>query len=309
MSNPVKALFHQIYPKTPPKKQQSDGTGTPEVLYTPPSSCALPTTEFEAGHQCIPRELAEMIFSYVHDTATLRSCSLTCRIWYYAAKPRFHYSLKTFRPKILISDDRLDWPNPLLKAHELHLLPFIKRFSIVFTDSNGFTRRRFGNGPSLCCFSALENLQELRIDHLSLSSFMPYIKEYFGHFPILRSLTLDKPKASCRQLLYFIGLFPYLQDLKLLYFRPTKEDRTTDKSALVPPSIPPLGGWLTLVFYKGEEFVNEMIALYGKLPFRCVNLSRVECTQRVLDGCAGTLETLQLRPVTDFDFEGEHSFG
>jgi hypothetical protein len=221
--------------------------------------------------------------------------------------PAIDYSLRTITPGILINDTHLDWPIPLMEASQRHLLPSIKRFSIAFTDDNGFARGLFGDVHSLRYFSALENLQELSINNLWLSSFMPDIKKYFGHFPTLRSLTLRKPKASCKQLLYLIGLFPYLQDLKLLYFRPTKEDETTDNLALVPLSKPPLGGWLTLISCGGEEFVDKLIAFYaGKLPFRSVCLSYVECTQRVLDACAGTLETLQVQVL---DHYGEHSFG
>jgi hypothetical protein len=209
-----------------------------------------------------------------------------------------------------MSDNSNEWPKPLLKANEFHSLPYIKRLSIHIHDANGFTRKRFGDWRNLHCFSALKNLQELKIDDFRLSNFMPDIKKYFGHFPTLRSLTLRQPKASCRQLLYFIGLFPELQDLKLSKFRPTKEDWTTDKSALIPPSKPPLGGWLTLMSYNGEEFVNEMTALYGKLSFRHVNISHSdwECAQEVLGGCAKTLETWELVLKTGHDLYGEHSF-
>jgi hypothetical protein len=316
MPNTAKSLLHRILPNTPPTKQQSDGTSTPKVLCAPPSSCVL---QPEAGHQRLAQELVEMIFSYVHDTRTLRSCSLTCRMWYHAAKPHLHYSLKAiipkphfryslkaittkshFRyslktiitPKIHLPNTDPDWPNPLLEAHELRLLPFIKRFSIVYGLNGGFTHGNFGYGQSLCYFSALENLQELRMDGLQLSSFMPDIKKYFGHFPTLQSLALEKPEASCRQLLYFIGLFPYLQDLKLSCFDPIKEDKTTDTLALVPPSKPPLGGWLRIACL-GKEFVDEMIALYGKLPFRRVDIadSSFWCAHRVFEGCVETLET------------------
>jgi hypothetical protein len=325
MPNTAKSLLHRNLPNTPPTEQQSDETTTPEVLYAPPSSCAL---QPEAGHQCLSQKLVEIIVSHVHDTRTLRSCSLTCRMWYHAAKPHFHYSLKaivpksrfrhflkTITPKTYLPNTDPDWPDPLLEAHELRLLPFIKRFSIVcrleVEDTSRFTREQFGYKQSLCYFSALENLQELRIDFLQLSSFMPDIKTYFGHFPTLRSLALASPEASCRQLLYFIGLFPYLQDLKLSCFDPIKEDKTADRLALVPPSKPPLGGWLRLLSCIGGKFVNEMIALYGKLPFRRVDItgSDLECTHRVLDGCVETLETWELIHGMAHNLYGEHSFG
>jgi hypothetical protein len=284
MANHVKVLFHRIL--------QSNGTSTPEDRHR------------------LPLEVAEMIVSYIHDIGTLRSCSLTCRIWYYATRPRFYYSLEAYRPKINVPDNSNEWPKPLLKAHKFHSLPYIKRLSIQINDKKGFTHRRFGGGRNLRCFSGLKNLQELSIADLQLSSFMPDIKKYFGHFPTLRSLALRRPEASCRQLLYFIGLFPDLQDLDLSNFNPAKEDETTDKSALVPPSKPPLGGRLALISYNGEEFVNEMIAFYGKLSFRRVDISHSnwECAKKVLGGCAKTLETWELALKTGHDLYGEHSF-
>jgi hypothetical protein len=273
MTSSVMALFHWIFPETPPLMQQL------------------------VGRAVLPQELVDMIVSYVDDIETLISCSETCRSWRYAAVPHFHCSLTTYPPGAIGCGTRREWPNPLPEVHKLRLLPSITRFRIMFW----FNPERFGNTRNLRYFSALENLQELSIDGLELSSFMPYIKENFGHFPTLRSITLENPKASCRQLLYLIGLYPKLQDLKLLYFDPAKEDETTDSLALVPPSKPPLGGWLTLVFCRREEFVKEMIALYGKLPFRRVNISNVECAQRVLDGCVETLETLQLGRVPGLD--------
>ena len=239
--------------------------------------------------------------TYVHDDVkTLRSCSLTCHSWHDAAKPLLHYSLTTFTNGIR------RWPGPLLEWHNLGLLPLIKRFSILFeSPSPGFSHEQFNGEQNLPCFSALRNLQELRIDDLVLSSFMPNIKQHFGHFPTLRSLSLRCPTASCSQMLYFIWLFPNLQDLQLSCFEPAEEDETTSNLAPIPPFRPPLEGRLKLESYRGEEFVVAMIALYGKLPFRCVHLFDVQCTQRILDECVETLEILELRA----DDYGENPFG
>ena len=124
---------------------------------------------------------------------------------------------------------------------------------------------------------------------------MPNIRRYFKHFaPTLQSLALSEPIGSIRQILYFIGFFPNLQDFKLHNFYPTKRGATAADLVLTPPSTPPLRGWLTLECVGEEKFVDEMIALYGGLYFRCVCLFDVSCGQRVLDACTETLETLQL---------------
>jgi hypothetical protein len=274
-----------------------------------PNSAESPSREilFEPFSR-LPQELVDMVFSYA-DIETLRFCSLTCRNWYYAAVCHFHYSLKMSPYKTLPPGTHQEWLNPLLKAHEIHLLPSITRFSILFYTRE-LTRELFGGEQNLRYFSALENLQEFRVEGLKISNFMPGIEQYFGHFPALRSLTLEQPEASYRQLLYFIGLFPKLRDLKLINFHPTTEDETAVKSTLVPPSKPPLDGWLTLAYcWGGGEFVNEIVALYGKLPFRCANLSCLKFTQRVLDECAETLETLQLYPVMAHDRYSENFSG
>jgi hypothetical protein len=282
-------------PQEPPVKQPPK----PPWEEPPPGPPQEPLLKRPAG---LPQELVDMIISYIYDIKTLLSCSKTCRLFYIAAVPRLHYSLTTFTECA-----RSPWPKPLVKSHQLHLLPFIKRFGILVGPHYlDFTRKRFGGKQNPRCFSALKNLQELRIDRLKLSSFVPHIKQYFGHFaPTLRSLILDEPEASCRQILYFTGLFPNLRDLKLLLFTPTEEVEIPD--GLVPLSQPPLDGWLTLRTYKGEKLVDDMIALYGKLPFRCLNLSNVEPTQRILGECVKTLETLQLNP--QHDPYGENSSG
>ena len=128
--------------------------------------------------------------------------------------------------------------------------------------------------------SALTNLQELGIDYLHLPSFMPNIQRYFGHFsPTLRFLALRDPYGSCRQILYFIGLFPILQDLKLCYEPPEDELKSAADATLVPLSISPLRGWLTLTCFTGENLVKDMIFFLGGLRFRHVDLFRVKCVR------------------------------
>ena len=272
-----KMLIRKICPPKEPKEQPSRGLG--------------PVT--------LPQEVVYEITSYIFDIKTLCSCSLTCYLWYLATVPRLHYSLTTSIEDFF---ERTEWPTPLQESYNLELLPFVKRFSIITTD---FTPEQFG-GCNLDYFSALDSLQELRIDCLQLSSFIPNIQQYFGHFSqTLLSLTLSEPKASYRQILYFTGHFKNLQDFKLSNFRPAKEDETTASLTLDPPFTPPLRGWLTLHLV-GEGLVDEMITLYGRLHFRRVELLRVKNARQVLEACAETLETLKLHEGC---IVGEYFFG
>ena len=80
-----------------------------------------------------------------------------------------------------------------------------------------FTSKRLG-GNNLHYFSALMKLQELGIDYPQVPSFMPNLGRCFGYSaPTLRFLALNNSEGSPRQILYFIGRFPDLQDLELFY--------------------------------------------------------------------------------------------
>jgi len=112
--------------------------------------------------------------------------------------------------------------------------------------------------PTLRYFSALTILQELGIDRLRVSDFMPTIRQCFGHFsPTLRFLALEQPIGSCRHIL--IRFFPNLQDLRLHYPFPRNEEDGSANPMLVPPSVPPLRGRLTLPCFTRENLLKDMV--------------------------------------------------
>ena len=188
------------------------------------------------------------------------------------------------------------WPRPLKGSYELGLLPLVKRFRVRLNNGGKFSPEQLG-GRTMQCFSALTNLQELGIDNLQVSSFMPNIHLCFGHLsPTLRFLALQKPEGSCRQILYFIGLFPNLQDFKLLYdFTISRRENTAD-ATLIPLSTPPLRGRLTLINCEKRILMKEMITLFDGLRFRHMDIFGVTFARALLDACAETLETLRLYP-------------
>ena len=249
----------------------------------------------------LPQELVELVIShFTRDTCTLLACSMTCYSWYIAAVPHLHHTLTT--DTLGMAKRENVWPRPLRSSYKLGLLPLVKQFRIR-TFCSPFTSKVF-DASILLCFSALTNLQELGIDELQLPSFMPNIQRYFGHFaPTLRLLALNEPCGTSRQILYFIGLFPNLQDLKLCYNSSFMDRDGAADADLIPLSVPPLCGRLTLVCFAKEKLVKEMIALFGGLRFRYMDLFRVKCVRLLLGASAGTLEGLRLYPTDPYGEE------
>jgi len=247
-----------------------------------------------------------IIAHFVYSKCTLIACSMTCHSWYIAAIPYLHYSL-TMEEASYYPWNRTEymWPTPLRKSYDLGLLPLVKQLRIragIYSNTE-FTPEWLGR-RTLRYFTALTNLQELGIDNLQLSRFMPNIQQCFGHLsPTLRFLALRKPTGSCRQILYFIGLFPNLQDLKFESSPPTDGQESTADAALVPLSVPPLRGRLILARFAREGLVRDMITFFGGLRFRSMDLFEVECVRLLLYECRKTLETLRLYPTDPYGEE------
>jgi len=239
----------------------------------------------------------------IYEKTSLLACSLTCHSWHIATIPHLHHTL-IITTYDLCTDKKFVWPKPLRDMRKFGLLPLVKKFQVYGKPYrvNGFSPRLFS-----CCtlrhFSALVNVQELGIDYLNIPKFMPRIRRYFGHFSLtVRSLALREPKGSCRQIIYFIGLFQQLEDLKLLYKRSEPREEPLDDLTLVPPFAPPLCGRLTMTSFTRVELVKAMIDLFGGLRFCYMDLCNVDGMQLLLDTCAKTLETLRLHPA---DHRGE----
>ena len=190
------------------------------------------------------------------------------------------------------------WPKPLRRKHNLGLLPLVKRlhiherrYLIKFFPWKFHLHVRHRS-------SVFTNLQELEIDNLGIRELVPKLRLDLGQFsPTLPSLTLRAPEGSCRQILYFIGLFQRLEDLKIFF----EQGDSTDDShggrgydpTPTPLFIPPLRGKLTMRFSSRVKLVHDMIRLFDGLRFHSMDLVNVDGTQLLLDACARTLEKLQ----------------
>ena len=248
----------------------------------------------------LPQELVDIIASFlIYDTGTLIACSMTSFVWYKTVVPHLHYTLTTDDEAVSIDNQ---WPKRLEISHNkpLHeLLPHVGKICIR-KPTLEFTPELLSK-PTSSYFSAFRNVQELEIDRLQISKFMPWIEGYFENFTqTLRSLALSYPGGSSRQILYFVGLFPHLQDLKLCNLLCVQERGAAD-STPKPAHRLPLRGRLTLSFVK-EPFLKDMIKLLGGLRFRYMELFTVHNGTLLLEACAETLETLRLYPA---DTHGE----
>ena len=255
---------------------------------TPPTIRQSPITR-------LPHEIVEMIIAHlVYDAPSLRACTLTCHSWYIVAFPHLHHTLHT---TIGLRAIKLPWPNPLQHMHKLGLLPFIRT---LYIESSGhrdmFSPKQFDN-HALRQFSALTNVRRLMLSYLDISSFMPNIRRYFGHFSsTVRGLSLRAPHGTRRQIIYFIGLFEHLQDLDIIWDAVRFQDETEDDTTLTPLFTPPLRGRLKLSSFGRVGILRDMIDLFGGIRFHTLDLLDVEGVPLLLDACAKTLTTLKLHP-------------
>ena len=231
------------------------------------------------------------------DTPTLKAFSATCHSWYIATLPHLHHTL-TLRDQN--SDPAYEGFKRLRKLAKLGLLPLVKRLWIQQRFNSWFLPKS-SNAWSLTYFAALTNLQELGVDGLDLYAFTPQAQlAYFGHLaPTLRSLILGTPRGARPKLLYFLGLFPNLDDLKLVNDSYLAQEAPPD-AAPIPQSTPSLRGRLVLTrWFGGQEFLKDLSALSGGLRFRYMDLTDVEsgCARLLLDGCAESLKILRICPV------------
>jgi len=244
-----------------------------------------------------PLDIVEMIISYfIYDTPSLLACSLTCSTWYTVVVPRLHQTLTilmTRWPK-----KKFVWPKPLRHMHKLGLLPLVKNLQVrggYFPDRCKFAPKLL-DCRTIHHFLALVNVQELELDRLDIHKFMPRVRRYFKNFlPTVQSLALREPQGSRPEIIYFVGLFQHLEDLKLCY-QPCNPG-PADDLALIPLFAPPLRGRLTMASVSSVDLLTDMVHLFGGIRFHYMDLFNVEGVWIWIDACAETLETLRLYPT------------
>jgi len=230
-----------------------------------------------------------MIIAYlVYDIPALKACSLTCYSWYIAAVPHIH---RTF---VFKGADRAGLKS-LSMRYALGLLPLVNDLRILqpASDPRWFLPQSF-NRRGLRHIFALTNVQSLTVQNLDIRRFIPELQRYFGHFsPTLRSITLESPRCTPRQLSHFFSLFPNLDDIEVRCFAHRFE---FPAGTLLPVSTPKLQGQLVLSLSPSVE-TWELLAASGGLRFCSIHLYPVsKCAPVLLAACAETLEILRIEP-------------
>jgi len=250
----------------------------------------------------LPLEILEMIIAHlVYDVPSLLACSLTCYSWRVVVAPHLLQTLTIMTSRW--KNMRFVWPEPLEHMHRLGLLPSVRKLQVheSYGTFHGpeFTPKRF-DSRTLHRFFALTNVQDLEIDYLDIHKLTLRARRYFKNFlPTLRSLSLKEPKGSRRQLLYFIGLFQYLEDLTLRYRYHKLRPEPKRDPTLTPLFAPPLRGRLRMTSTSSVDLLKDMVHLFGGIRFRYLDLFNVEGVWLWIDACAETLETLRLYPTSE----------
>ena len=109
---------------------------------------------------------------------------------------------------------------------------------------------------------------------------------YAKNSTVLRALLADAsiPRSQGTQRflptgLIFRWILSNLQDCKLTYVTLEEIQESADDTELVPLSVPPLRGRLTLTCFTWENLVKDMIILFGGLRFRSMDFYMVKCAQ------------------------------
>jgi hypothetical protein len=123
---------------------------------------------------------------------------------------------------------------------------------------------------------------------------MPKLRRHFSTSYQRSDLSLSEPRGSRRQIIYFIGLFWHLEDLKLLYDTVNHWEEPVDNLTLTPRFGPPLGGRLTMMCFTRADLLKDMIRLFRGIRFRSMDPFNVCDIRLLLGACAETLEALRV---------------
>ena len=257
------------------------------------------------GCMGLPQELVDHILDIFHDDfRTLKACSLTCKAMFASTRHLIHQILHlTLRnnESVLTQGERSDY-------HELYFLSYMGECGLLqyprqvhIHNSRIFTPDTLL--PHLHHFQSLDRVHTLTIEHFDAPLWANHYKTCFVNFyTTLASLTLSHPFGQYRSILRFAFQFPNLENLCLESLQ-NRGGTVVDSS--VPTATdhsPPLCGHLRLAGTNAvtgwpAEFIHE---LSNGTNFRSIELeSEVfgESAQRILHGCATTVESFTVRPT------------
>ena len=246
-----------------------------------------------------PPEIVEIIIAHLaYDTPALKACAATCFTWYNVVVPHLYHTV-LLRERVGRGKTRRC---PLPSLYKLELLPFAKELQIrkpVYTVP--WINPVIYDPRNMQYFRAMANLQELKIVYLNLPGFPARLDEYFGHFShTLRSLALEGPRGTRRQLLGFFKLFPKLDDMEIRHYHAVQEEHEVSDNQLVPINEGLRGRLVLYAFHEGG-LLQDIVAAFGGMRFTSMDLRYVQGARFLLEACAHTLKTVRLYPGDALD--------
>ena len=249
----------------------------------------------------LPQELIDEIMRY-NNPRMLKSCLLTSRAFYSAARPLIHRRLVLDMDSVdpgshVPRDPTIDQANV---RHVYYLSAAEKRGLLRY----GYIRELvldFCTGKpedvlQLKQLQALEAVHMLTISSLVLDKVLPIFNCCFSQFlPTLRSLIVKQARCNnAHELMEFVCQFPHLHDFEL--FRPLGNlDVAPPGSKGLQPRQPlPFGGRLVLDIV-GPIF-QSLLDVPGGIHFHTIEVRiHLKDLAKLLVACSSTLEVLTTR--------------
>jgi len=223
----------------------------------------------------LPPEIFDHIIDLVDNFRTLQACSLVAKSWVCRSRMRL------FRDVVLFSHRRWQKVMPIGDTS-----PAIYTRTLTLAQGNTPWGRWINTDNLYPFFSHLRDFRN--VENLILDGWVPSgfseggFKKYFGHFgEHVRSLELGGERMSPDSFLFFLGLFPNLEDLSV------KERVEGGKTSRVPAVSPQLSGRLTIRVHTASIF-----STLCKLPLRFREICLQEHQhdyQELITACAETL--------------------
>ena len=221
----------------------------------------------------LPPETVDQIIDFVDNYRTLRICSLVAKSWLY--RSRMHL----FRDVVLFSHRR--WQKIIPTGHTS---PAVYTRTLTLVQSGTAGGRWIITDNLYPFFSHLrdfKNVRKLVLDEWVPSEFSEGgLKKYFGHFgKNLRSLELSGEKMRPDSFLFFLGLFPNLEDLSM---KQCVEGSGTNP---VPAVSPKLSGRLTTRTKTPLQALCRLLLRFREI---CLH-EHQDDYQELIDACGKTL--------------------
>ena len=261
------------------------------------------------GEMNLPRELSDKILRYNGDLRTLKSCSLTSRAFYSAARPLIHRRMELGVASVARGSRSENLPRDVLFAQaEVFHARYLSMVGERGLLRHGYVRElhlelSIGNPENVLQLRqvrALETVHTLTINSLDLPQMLPIFDRCFSQFvPTLRSLGLHGPRCeNAHQLIDFVCRFPYLDDLELTSplgpdDGPGLADAPPGSKGHRPQQPLPFGG--NLVLKGGISLVQCLLDLPGDIRFRSIETIDVQKDlEKLVVACSSTLEVLSI---------------